>query len=136
MITSLKITEVDAKRGAGTPSGGFEVMFNIEDVKVEKDEVRIVFLYNAKYKDGGAYIKLKGELASKEDKETVKKVEQEMKNKRLPTDYMQKVVNTVNYFGTTNATVVSTLLNVAPPIRMPNLQFNEPAPKQEEKPKK
>ncbi|MDD5337326.1 MAG: hypothetical protein PHS02_02480 [Candidatus ainarchaeum sp.] len=137
MITSLKVTEIDAKRGTSAQGGGFEVMFNIEDVKVEKEDVKIAFVYTAKYKEGEGYIKLKGEMVSREDKETVKKVEQEMKNKRLPADYMQRLVNTVNFFGTTNATVISTVLNVAPPIRMPNLQFNQgEGPKQEEKAKK
>lgn len=123
MITSMRVVEIEAKRGANVQPKGFDVGFNMEDVAVEKDEVKIKFSYTAEYKESGGYIKIKGELVAKEDKDTIKKVENELKNKRLPPEYMQMVVNAVNYFGTTHATVISTVLNTVPPIRMPNLQF-------------
>ncbi len=123
MITRMTISEIEAKKNVSGPVKGFDVMFNGEDVKVEKDEVKIKYAYSANYKGNAGHIKIKGELTAKEDKDMMKKIETEMKNKKLPPEYMQQVVNAVNYFGTTNATIISSVIGLAPPIKMPVLQF-------------
>jgi hypothetical protein len=125
MITGMKITEVEAKKGTDGPVPNFDALFDFEDVKVNKDEVTLRFVYTAKYSDSGGYIRVKGILTSKEDKETAKKVEEESKNKRVPTEYIQSVVNTINYFGATNATVIASVMNMVPPIKMPALTFTK-----------
>lgn len=128
MIISIRITEIDAKRNKFDVSiPGFEVLFNVEDVKVENDLVKVKYVYTANYRDDIGYISLKGELVAKEDAETIKKISDNLKEKRLPTDYMEKLVNTINYFGTTNATLVATALGVVPPIKTPTLRITPPA---------
>lgn len=123
MITRMRITEIEAKKTGDVKTQGFEVLFNLEDVSVDKDEVRVKFAYTADYKGGEGRIKIRGEMTAKEDAETVKKIQEELKNKKVPAEYMQKIVNAVNYFGTTNATVIATVMNMVPPIKLPALQF-------------
>lgn len=135
MITRIRITDIDAKRVPEQRVQGFDVRFNIEKSEVVNDEIRVRFAYEANYKGGSGHIRLKGELVSKEDKETTKKVEEELKAGKLPAEYMQRVVNAVNYYGTTNATVVASVIDIVPPIRMPNLQFKQAPEKKEKKAK-
>lgn len=132
MITRISITEIEAKKPLGAKATGFDVLFNVEDAKVINDEVILKFTYRADYKTNAGYILIKGELVAKENKETIKKVEEGIKNKILPHDYMQSMVNTINYFGTTNATVIATVLNTMPPIKMPILKFKQKNEQQEE----
>lgn len=125
MITRMTINDIEAKKTPGKNNRGFDVLFNLEDVKVEGDEVRIKYIYTANYKENAGHIRLRGELVAKEDKDLIKKVEAELKTKKLPPEYMQKVVNAVNYFGTTNATVIAHTMGMVPPIKMPVLQFKQ-----------
>lgn len=135
MITRIRINEVDAKRVPEKKVQGFDVRFNIDKTEVVNDEIRVNFAYEANYKGDSGHIKLRGEIISKEDKETTKKIEDDLKEGRLPTDYMQKIVNAVNYYGTTHATVVASVIDIVPPIRMPTLHFKQ-AEKTESKEKK
>ncbi len=50
MITMMKVTEIEAKNAVDGISAGFDVLFNVEDVKIEKNEVRLKFAYAAEYK--------------------------------------------------------------------------------------
>lgn len=122
MITMMKVNEIEAKKGEDTKVSGFDVVFNLENVLINKDEVQIKFVYTANYKTNGR-IRIKGELTATEDKNTIEKIETELKNKRLPSEYMQKIINTVNYFGTINATIIASIINLVPPIKMPELQL-------------
>lgn len=125
MITSIRMTEIIAKRGEAPGAQGFEVLFNVEDAKVQKSEVRIKFNYTANYKGSDSAVQIKGEITATEDKETIKKIEESLKGKRLPPDYMQEVVNLINYFGTANASSVALLLGMPAPIKMPVLRIEE-----------
>ncbi len=123
MITAMRVTEIEAKKEKMDQSMGFDVTFNVENVDINKDEVKLKFVYTASYKGNAGIIRIRGEMIATEDKDTVKGIEAELKNNRLPAEYMQKVVNAVNYFGTTNATVIATVIQLVPPINMPTLQF-------------
>lgn len=125
MITKMSITEIEAKKNLGKRAKGFDVTFTLEDIKIAKEEVRIKFSYKTSYKEDAGHILIRGELLATEDRETIKKIEEGLKAKKLPAEYMQKIVNAVNYFGTTNAAVISTVLNTMPPIKMPVLQFRQ-----------
>ncbi len=125
MITRMRVAEIEAKRNEGMPVKGFDVLFNVEDVKVEQDTVKIRFLYTANYKDNAGVIKIRGEIVSKEEKDTLKTIEDGLKAKKLPPEYMQNIVNAINHMGTANATLVASILNVVPPIRMPLLKFKK-----------
>lgn len=136
MITGVKINEVQAKKMGDEPVPNFDALFDFEEVKVNKDEITLKFVYTAKYGDSGSFIKVKGILTSKEDKETAKKIEEESRNKRVPTEYIQSVVNTINYFGATNATVIAVVMGMVPPVKMPALTFTKAGETTEAKPSK
>lgn len=125
MITMMKVTEIEAKEGDENNNNlGFDVLFNLENVVVNKDEVQIKFVYTVNYKSNG-HIRVKGELTASEDNDTIKKIEFELKNKKLPSEYIQKIINAVNYFGTTNATIIASVINLIPPIKMSELRLNQ-----------
>ncbi len=125
MITRITISELEAKKNTDARSAGFEVLFNVEDVKIEGDLVKVKYVYTANYRGNAGHIRIKGELTAKEDKDAIKKIEAGLKGKKLPPEYMQKVINAVNYFGTTNATLVASVMNMVPPIKMPVLQLRQ-----------
>ncbi|MBU0585974.1 hypothetical protein KJ780_00525 [Candidatus Micrarchaeota archaeon] len=136
MITKIRVLEIHAQRPEEIKRTGFEVLFNMEDAKVEGDLVKVGFSYVANYPDGNGSIQIKGILHSQEDAETIKKIEDGLKSKKLPPDYMQKLVNTVNYLGTTSATVVASVMNMSPPMKLPALVIGEKKNDKEKEKKK
>lgn len=125
MITRLIVTSIEAKKNIDKKSTNFEVFFNIEDVKVEDDAINVKFNYRAKYNNDGGHIAIKGELSAKENKETIKKIQAGLKDKMFPPEYLQRIINTINYFGSSNATVVASVINLIPPIKLPVLKLNQ-----------
>lgn len=123
MITRMRITEIHAQRLEDAQGSGFEVLFNVEDVKIDGNDMKIKFAYLAKYAADSGSIQIKGIIQATEDAETIKKISDELKKGKLPSEYMQKLVNNVNYFGTTNATIIASVMNLSPPMKLPVLSF-------------
>ena len=125
MITKIRINEITVKRPEDAKNAGFDVLFNVEGIKVNGAEVIINYAYAASYKGNGGIIQIKGIITANEDEKTIKAIETEMKNNKLPPEYMQNVINTINYFGTSNATVIASIVGMPAPIRMPKLALGQ-----------
>jgi hypothetical protein len=125
MITELKVVEVTATRNPDKQPTAFDVLFNIESVKAEGGKVTIGYVYTAEYAEKTAKIVIRGVLKATEDAATIKSIEESMKEKRMATEYFQRVLNTINYFGTTQATLIATSLGIVPPIKMPGIKITE-----------
>ncbi len=122
MIKRVIIENVRAGK-KGEKTSKYEVLFNITSLDIKEKELTIGYSYAVKYEGNVGYIIIEGKIFAEEDEETIKEIKEEYeKNKRLPEKYMERVINVINYVGTINATIISNVVNLVPPVKLPILK--------------
>ena len=124
MITGIKIASVEAHRDKDEDITGLNVNIGIDEVAVKAGEISITFNYAASYQENVGELKMKGTIVAKEDAKLTKEVEAKWgKEKRLPDDFAELVLNAINYTCGTNGTLVVRPVNLSPPIVPPRIQL-------------
>lgn len=124
MITGIKISKVEAHRDKENDITGLNVNIGIDAVEVKGSEILITFNYAADYQEGVGALKMNGQIIAKEDAKLTKEVETRWgKEKRLPDDFAEIVLNAINYTCGTNGTFVVRPVNLSPPIVPPRIQL-------------
>jgi hypothetical protein len=124
MITGIKITHVEAHRDKDEDISGLNVNIGIDTVSVKAGDTYITFNYAASYNEGVGELKMKGIIIAKEDAKLTKEVEAKWeKEKKLPDDFAENILNAINYTCGTNGTLVVRPVNLSPPIIPPRIQL-------------
>jgi len=129
MITGIKITKVEAHRDSDNEVAGLNINIGVDKVAAKGGDVAIEFNYSATYLDGVGELKMSGTLASKEDPKLAKEItDRWAKDKKLPDNYAELVLNAINYACGTNGTLVVRSVNLSPPIVPPRIQLGPQQP--------
>lgn len=126
MITGIRIDKVEARREKNEDIKGLDVNIGIDNVKVTGPEVEIAFSYVATYQEGVGVLKMSGALLAHEDKKTADGISKSWeKEKKLPDEFSELVLNAVNFTCGTNGVLVVRPVNLAPPMIPPRIQLKK-----------
>jgi len=129
MITGIKITQVEARRDKDEDMTGLNVNIGLDAVVQKGAEVEISFNYSVTYTEGVGEIKMKGAITSKEDAKLTKDIVSRWeKDKKLPDNYAEIILNAINYACGTNGVFVARPVNLSPPIVPPKIQLGPQKP--------
>jgi len=127
MITSTKIRKVEAERKSDEAITGVKFNINIQNVKTSGEDVEVEYAFEVVYqgkKDDVGHLTITGELQAKEEKKVIANIEKEWKEKkRLPIEFAEAVINTINFVCGANGTLVSLPVGLTPPIPMPQAKL-------------
>jgi len=124
MIVGGRIDAVEGKKNKDEQIKGLSINISLDDVRVKGEDVEIVYTYTADYAEGVGQLKIKGTLFAKEDKKQAKELADAWKkDKKVPQDYANGLLTTINYSGSANGTLVARVVNLSPPLVPPRLQL-------------
>lgn len=127
MITGNKILKIEGERKNMDLITGLKFNIGIEDVQIAGDGVTVKYTFEVNYsgkKEEVGHIKISGEIEAKEEKKVLNEIEKEWKDKkRLPIEFAETVINTINFVCGANGTLVSFPLGLTPPIPMPQAKL-------------
>lgn len=124
MITSIRISSVEAKRTRDTEITGLDINIGIDGVKVVGTKVIVDFNYIATYREEVGTLKMTGTLESEEDHRVSAEIDKLWaKEKRLPDGFSELVLNAVNFTCGTNGVLVVRPVNLAPPMVPPRIEI-------------
>ena len=124
MITGGKITSVEAVRDKDDPITGLSINISLDGVKVNGGDIEIKYTYTVTYADGVGKLTIEGILFAKEDKALASSINKSWKDsKKLPNDFAEIVLNTINFTCGTNGTLVVRPINLSPPMIPPKIEI-------------
>ncbi len=124
MITGGKINSVEAKRDKDDAISGLAINIGLDKVTVKGDDVTIAYTYTVAYADGVGSLKILGELYAKEEPKKATEISKSWsENRRLPNDFAEVVLNTINFTCGTNGTLVVRPVNLSPPMIPPKIEI-------------
>jgi len=137
MITGGKIVFVEAKRDKEGAVNGLDINIGLDDVAVKGDEVTIQYTFIVAYGDKVGHLKMNGVLYASEDRSKAKEIEEMWKkSKRLPADFAELVLNTINYTCGVNGTFVVQPVRLTPPMQLPRVRVEMAPEEKKKKPEK
>jgi len=117
---------VEAKRDKEGPIDGLNINIGLDDVVVKNDEVTVQYTFNVKYENNIGYLKIIGVLQASEDAKTVKEISKQWKeSKKLPDEFAESVLNTINYTCGVNGTFVVQPVRLTPPMQLPRVKLEK-----------
>ena len=136
MITGGRINYVEAKRDKEGPVEGLSLNIGLDDVAVKGDAITIQYTFITNYDDKVGHLKINGVLFASEEKGKAKEIDEMWKkSKRLPPDFAEVVLNTINYTCGINGTFVVQPVRLSPPMQLPRVKVEMEAPQEEKKKK-
>ncbi|MFA5105632.1 MAG: hypothetical protein WC506_01605 [Candidatus Micrarchaeia archaeon] len=128
MITGGTIDYVEAKREKEGDPKGIGIDIQVSSVKVEGRKITLKYEYKVVYNEGIGNLKMMGTLFADEEPKKAKEIEESYKkDKRLPDDFAEVVLNTVSFTCGTNGIFVIRPVNLAPPLVPPKIELNKAA---------
>ncbi|MCX6774190.1 MAG: hypothetical protein NTY68_04315 [Candidatus Micrarchaeota archaeon] len=125
MIVGDRINRIEADVSATANYEGFKIDIKMGDVRKEADDrLLISYIYTVDYGTVGK-VSLYGVVVEGDAKAIPNLVETWTKTKRLPPDYMEQLINVINFLGSAHGTIVARVLNVRPPIIAPKLAVKQ-----------
>lgn len=135
MITGGKIVQVEAKRDKEGAVTGLNINIGIDNLVVKGEEITLQYTFLVEYQEKIGHLKIVGELYASEEKEKAKGIEEMWKKtKKLPEDFAEMVLNTINYTCGVNGTFVVQPVRLTPPMQLPRVRV-EMAPEGKKKEK-
>jgi hypothetical protein len=126
MITGERIIEISGKREPATNIGGLNISIGLDDVKVSGENIELNYEYTANYEDKAGFLKIKGVIMTKENKQLADKIKAEWaKTKKVPEEYAEFVLSAINYSGSANGTLIARVLNLTAPIMPPRISLGK-----------
>jgi hypothetical protein len=127
MIVGERILEVSGNRVPRMSIKGLNINIQLEEVKMEEDNVEITYVYTADYQEGVGSIMIRGVLLAKEEAKLSKDiVDSWKKSRKVPDDYASVVLSAVNYSGSANGTLLARVLGLTAPLIPPKIQISKP----------
>jgi hypothetical protein len=123
MIVGDRINRIDAQINADAPFSGFKIDIKMGDVRKDaKDRLLVDYVYTLDYDKLGKVL-LYGTVFESDAKRIPALEDSWKKNKRLPREYIEELVNIINFVGSAHGTIVTRVLNIRPPILPPKLSI-------------
>lgn len=122
MITGGRIFSVEAKRNSEEPITGLAINIGIDDVTSEGNDLTIKYTYTADYAKNVGLLKIIGEITATEEHAREIMLSWK-KDKRLPEDFAELILNTINFTCGTNGTLVVRPINLSPPMVPPRIEL-------------
>ncbi len=122
MITGGKIFSVEAKRNSEDPIIGLSINIGIDDVVNEGNDLEIKYTYTADYAKNVGMLKIIGSITASEEHAREIMLSWK-KDKKLPEDFAEVVLNTINFTCGTNGTLVVRPINLSPPMVPPRIEI-------------
>lgn len=137
MITGGKIVQVEAKRDKEGAVSGMNINIGIDDLVVKGDEITIQYTFLVEYQEKVGYLKMVGVLYASEEREKARAIEDTWKKtKKLPEDFAEVVLNTINYTCGVNGTFVVQPVRLTPPMQLPRVRVEMAPEEKKKKPEK
>ncbi len=121
MITGGKIFSVEAKRNSEEPITGLSINIGIDDVTSEGKNIEVSYTYTADYAKNVGTLVIKGAIMAQEEHAREIMVSWK-KDKKLPEDFAELILNTINFTCGTNGTLVVRPINLSPPMVPPRIE--------------
>jgi hypothetical protein len=126
MITGGKIIEVSAEKKSDEKNTGLEYDIKLSDLKRNGKIITVTYNYTINYKPEMAVMKIKGELNLEFEEARAKTIEEAYKkNKFVPTDVAEEVLNASNYTTTSIGTLLAFAIGVGAPINLPKTKLEQ-----------
>lgn len=134
-IVGFNFSKIDVSR-TGAPSGKVGVSNNVSIKEIEETTfplgkekqtaLKFMFEFTSKYEPKLGNILLGGDLLFIEENATVKKIlEDWKKDKKVDTNLMKNILNTILTRGNILALILSQEVNLPPPIPLPKVNVQE-----------
>lgn len=115
---------IEVKRDSDDLISGLSINIGIDGLKVNGEDVEIKYTYTVAYAEKVGSLKIQGILYAKEEPKRASEIERSWREeKRLPSDFAEVVLNTINFVCGTNGTLVVRPLNLAPPLIPPRIEI-------------
>ena len=126
MLLGDRVVKIEAEIKEIKPHRGLKINIAIRDVKRNGKRLSIDYLYSVNYGEDIGYINIHGRMFAEEEEKEAKKLEEAWKKDgKLPKQYMEKLLNAINYTCSSHATIVARVLNYLPPLIPPKLAVKE-----------
>ncbi len=126
MIVGERILEVSGNKVPQQSIKGLNINIQLEGVEQKDDNLEIIYVYTADYRDNVGEIKIKGMLIAKEEDKLTKEIlKRWKKEKKVPDDYATVILSAVNYSGSANGTLLARVLGLTAPLIPPRIQITK-----------
>ena len=124
MITGGKIISVEAKRDSDGQVTGMSINIGLDSLDVKGEDIEIAYTYTVSYAEKVGRLVIKGILYAREERGKAGEIAKSWKaSKKLPLDFAEAVLNTINYACGTNGTLVVRPVNLSPPMIPPKIEI-------------
>ncbi|VVC03354.1 Uncharacterised protein [Candidatus Burarchaeum australiense] len=121
-IRSTTLTYAEARRMAKGAISGINVNISLEDVLVRGQDVEINFKYTVDYAEKVGMLTMYGVLIANGELAECQALSRDWNNgRKLPKEFSEDVLNTINYACGTNGTLVVRAVNLSPPMVPPRI---------------
>jgi hypothetical protein len=121
MIVGDRISRIDAQINPNVGFSGFKIDIKMGDARREgKDRLLVDYIYTLDYEKMGKIV-IAGTVIEADEKKIPQLEEAWKRDKKLPNDYMEELINIINFVGSAHGTIIARVLNVRPPIIPPKL---------------
>ncbi len=128
-IRGGRVISVAAKKMTADKFDNLAVNVEVRDVKSTPDHLAIQYEYTIAYQPDFAEMLMVGEAWLEGTKEERKKVEDDWKkNKQLPLDAAEELLNALAHTGTAVGTLLGYSIGVRPPINQPRITLPRNTP--------
>lgn len=126
MIVGNKVTKAEINRHKDERVSGLNINISLSDVKLAEELLEIKFRYKAEYESGVADLVMEGFVYADEDKKRRDAIAKEWKDhKKLPDDFAEEVINSINYACGAHGTLVARAVNLQPPMMPPLIKVDK-----------
>ncbi|RLG19255.1 hypothetical protein DRN67_03190 [Candidatus Micrarchaeota archaeon] len=120
------LTYVEGRRISTDAISGINVNISLEDVLVRGQEIEITFKYTVDYAEKVGALVIRGKLHARGELAECQEVSKEWTDTRkLPKEFAEDVLNTINYTCGTNGTFVVRAVNLSPPMVPPRITVTD-----------
>ncbi len=98
---------------------------NLDSVDLDKNNLNVRFTYTVSYVPDGSYIRMSGVASFSGQQETKAAYDEWKKSSKIGGSAGEQIINTINYSTTVNAIFIARVFNLAPPVVLPTIKFEE-----------
>ncbi len=121
-IRNTVLTYAEARRMAKGAISGINVNISLDDVLVRGQEIEINFKYTVEYAEKVGTLTMYGLLSASGSPEECQALSRQWSaTRKLPKEFAEDVLNTINYACGTNGTLVVRAVNLSPPMVPPRI---------------
>ncbi len=133
MITAVDVTKIEASRAKRELISNMKFNINFENVKVDKENVDVEFIFTALYDGAEAKevgkLTIAGNISAKETKKDAEEIAAKWKEaKTLPLKFAEDVINMLNFECAARGTLVAYSIGFVAPLPLSRAKLEEQKP--------